>query len=401
MKPLMKRKIFDILINPYYLTGIVLLLIVTKSPKLIFSPAFYGEEGKIFYSEQMKLGWSALTATYAGYLHLYPRLVALIFSNVPIENIPFFYHLSALFAQALLLYSIFRFAGANSTVRILAALATVIIPHGGEVYLNLPNTISIIGTILPLLYFSEKGSFGRTLFESVLIGIAMLSGPYGIIELPFLVALWGIEGFDRRKIQFLATCGVFALIHFSFMNLQVRTANENQLTFVGLVDATTTFVYSLFFSFFGIIHQFWPRFLITIIGGFTAWRKIRRVHIKKEELLASLPLILSGLAIWAAAMIKGLGDYLTFNPLGAGSRYFWPPYVLVSIGLIYLLKDRSNQKALKTLCALILLSSIVRWPSQINSRLPGWREEIINAPRGPVLVRALPNSDWNFSAIKR
>ncbi|MGZ3769127.1 MAG: hypothetical protein ACXVCP_07285 [Bdellovibrio sp.] len=399
----MTARFFNILSKPYCLTAFVLFLVITKAPKLFFAPAFYGEEGTIFYSEQLKFGWSSLTTSYAGYLHTYPRLVALITSNFPLENIPFFYHLSSLLAQGLLLYAVFRFAGSDPKIRILSALATVIIPHGGEAYLNLPNAISILGPIVPLLYFAEKASLGRTIFEILLVGLSMLTGPYAIISLPFLFAAWIFQRCDRRKIPFLVTCVLFAVLHVSFFKMQVRTGHQTTLTFVGLLDAFTTFFYSLFFVFFGVIKEFWVRFVVTVICSLITWRFIKETIISKGNFAVALPLILSGLAIWAAAIFKGLGDYVTFNPVGAGARYFWVPYVLVCIGLIQLLKSMNghNQKTLKILCGLVALSAIVRWPSQINSSLPGWREEIEKAPPGPVLVRALPNSDWNFMAVKK
>lgn len=401
MKNSIKSAINKIISNPNSLILLVLLMIIARSPKFFFTPAFWGEEGNIFYAQQMNLGWNALTTTHAGYLHAYPRLVALIFSWVPVQNIPYVYHLGSLFAHVLLLYALFRFIGDDTRIRALAALSTVILPHNGEAFLNLPNTISVLAPIVTLLYFSEKTSLKKALFENFLIAVVMISGPYGLIQLPLLFVAWMLQGFNRNKISILLTCTVFALVQLAFMDLQVRPPRENPLTLLGLLKATSTFVYYYLFAFFGVIHEVWLRFIIISLGFFFMWRKLKDTKLPKDHLVTGITIIIAGLAIWGAALVKGLGDYLFISPVGPGGRYFWPPYVLTSIGLIYLLKDDANRKALNLFCILVLLSTIPRWASQLPADLTGWREEVLNAPPGPITVRALPSKEWSFQTIKK
>lgn len=387
--------------KPMFLVLLVILLIIARSPKFFFFPAFWGEEGNIFYLQQMTMGLRALTTTYAGYLHMYPRMIALLCAEVPVQNIPYFFHAGSLLAHVLLLYSIFRFTETSPQIRPLAALATVIIPHSGEVFLNLPNTISVLAPIIPLLYFSQKTSLKKSILEGLLIAIVMLSGPYGIIQLPFIFAAWCLQGFNRQKIHIILICIIFAGVQLAFMDLGARAPRETPLTFIGLFGAATTFIYYLFFAFFGVVHEYWLRSIVIVLGLALSWSTLKKVRVNRDQILISLTLILAGGAIWGAAVVKGLGDYTFLSPVGGGGRYFWPPYVLVCIGLIYLLKDETNKKALKLVCILVFLSTLPRWPSQLPGDLPGWREEILNSPPGPIKVRALPSKEWTFPAIKK
>lgn len=229
----------------------------------------------------------------------------------------------------------------------------------------------------------------------------MLSGPYGLIQLPLLIMAWILQGFDRNKMGVLATCIFFGLIQIYFMDLQARPPRTTPVTLLGLIEASTTFLYYYFFAFLGVLNNFPLRLLTILVGLLLILPKIKNIHCDKKQLIAGSTIILVGLAIWAAAMLKGLDEYLITSPLGSGGRYFWPPYVMASVGLIYLLKDQPQRSILKVVGVMVILSSVAHWASQMPADLPGWRERVLNAPPGAIKVQALPSDAWDFTTIKK
>lgn len=153
-----------------YSSDFFLLLHISRNPWQLIDPPLYGEEGRNFFLDQFTLGPAALWKTYAGYLHLFPRLVALVYSGLPIEQLVLPFHLSALVAHALLLFAICLFSECLSTDnRTLMLFCSILILHGGEVFLNLPNTINFLGAIPLLLYLAPRRGWLHNTFETLLV----------------------------------------------------------------------------------------------------------------------------------------------------------------------------------------------------------------------------------------
>lgn len=75
-------------------------LFLRRSSSLL-APQFFAEDGAIFFADALKLSVDvSLFKPFAGYLHLFPRLVAELVSGLPIVVAPFAYHLVSLICGA-------------------------------------------------------------------------------------------------------------------------------------------------------------------------------------------------------------------------------------------------------------------------------------------------------------
>src|SRR5260370_42508366 len=79
----------------FVLCGMV--LVASRTPHSWLHQGFYAEDGVIFFREQVEFGWRAIFRPYSGYLHLMPRLIALITSAAPVASQPLIF---ALFSAA-------------------------------------------------------------------------------------------------------------------------------------------------------------------------------------------------------------------------------------------------------------------------------------------------------------
>lgn len=79
------------------LAALIFALLVLRRPDALTNPQFWAEDGTtFFYSQSVSGSWEALFTTYAGYLHLAPRLIAALASLFPVVFAPLIFNLCAL-----------------------------------------------------------------------------------------------------------------------------------------------------------------------------------------------------------------------------------------------------------------------------------------------------------------
>ena len=144
----------------YSILLILLATIITlfiRKTDAFTNPQFWNEDGVIFFLQQYNDGASALLQEYAGYLHLVPRLIALVADIlIPYASIPAFYNYASLLITLIVVMSIFspRFPMKN---KILIALSISLIPHyANEVFLNVTNLQWILSIMIIIMLFKEE-----------------------------------------------------------------------------------------------------------------------------------------------------------------------------------------------------------------------------------------------------
>jgi uncharacterized membrane protein YhaH (DUF805 family) len=78
-----------------------IILVALRTPGAWSHPAFYAEDGQIFFTQQLQNGVGLLFQPYNGYFHLVPRLIALFASPFPVYYQPLIYAASSAVLQAL------------------------------------------------------------------------------------------------------------------------------------------------------------------------------------------------------------------------------------------------------------------------------------------------------------
>src|SRR4029077_7934477 len=88
------------------LAGVLALVVFARRPDSILRPQFWAEDCRIFFYEQLTLGfWSASWKLYLGFPFLVQRIVAALADMVPTVTVPLFYNASAIAITALTMAS--------------------------------------------------------------------------------------------------------------------------------------------------------------------------------------------------------------------------------------------------------------------------------------------------------
>jgi len=154
-------------------------------------PQLYGEDGPIFFQQCEELGWRSLLTPYNGYLHLLPRLVALLFGllRVKYEYIPYCYNYSA-FAIAYLtaIYLYLCAAQLNVHHKLFFSSVIFLLPMQAEVFMTITNLIWFTPLFL-IAYLLAGHKLGNPYLSLPVVCIASLSGPGALLLAPLAIYL--------------------------------------------------------------------------------------------------------------------------------------------------------------------------------------------------------------------
>lgn len=189
------------------------------------NPQIYAEDGPVFLQQYLENGWHSLIMPYAGYLHTIPRLTAFTWGSLGVDltYIPLCYNLTyfvlALWIGIELLQSAYRL---GLRFAVVFASVFVLVPIGGDVYMNITNSIWVTSLYLVSFLFigsryheSTKGKVRRL----VALTLVSLTGPFSLLLSPaaFLIVLLERKQMTFRKLVpygviMLGGCVQFLLI---------------------------------------------------------------------------------------------------------------------------------------------------------------------------------------------
>lgn len=173
------------------------LVLFARNPYVFARPQFWHEDFFVFFADARNLGPAALTTPYAGYLHTYQRLVALLVNMLPMEHTPLLYTGAALAGwiaagHICLTSTVFP----NLRWALFAALAMVCVPHNGEVFLILTNIQWVFAAAL-ILVLAEPATQTASPWRLAFAALAGLTGPFSVMLAP--VALFRAISFRRQN----------------------------------------------------------------------------------------------------------------------------------------------------------------------------------------------------------
>ncbi len=176
------------------------LLLFLKRPDALLNPQLYAEDGAVWFHDQMLLGAKAVFIPYAGYLHLAPRLTALLGSVLPVGAVPAFYNVLALliaaFACAVFSLPAFRWIIASDALRFAVCCIWVFALDTGELVSSITQVQWYLqpAGILLLLYTTRQ-DFPRKLSTHIAVAalllVIALSVPMLTLAIP--LAVWALS----------------------------------------------------------------------------------------------------------------------------------------------------------------------------------------------------------------
>ena len=182
---------------------VALLLVFLRRPDSLLTPQFFWEDGVVFFKDCLLDGLS-LGNTYAGYIHLLPRLAAKVFMAFPYAWQPLLYNLTSYGCTAFVLACIMS-PRLELPVKPLLALAVVLVPHDSVVYANLTHVQFLLSLLLPVLtLYKTPQNWGESLFDIATLLLVGLTGPFTIFFFPFIGYRLIAGGVNRHNLLFLA-----------------------------------------------------------------------------------------------------------------------------------------------------------------------------------------------------
>ena len=339
------------------LTAII--LFIRKTDALV-NPQFWAEDGRLFFMEQYYNGASALFQDYAGYLHLIPRLIALIADSFfPYSLTPAVYSYSSFLITIIVVLSIFspRF---QINDKPLVALTITLIPHyTNEVFVNLANLQWILSIMLILVLLKENPApkygnvIAQYLGDLTIIILCGLTGPFIILLIPF----FGWRCFKERKLyNSLIFINVVIISLVQLSSIASLPSHSQPIDF-NLEAYSKIIGYRIIGNLFlepkipyGISHYALSFLYISIVV-----LAIHHAYYKKDRFTA-LAIGVSMVFFLATLYLFKSKPEVLIDP-GIGQRYFYVPFVMLTWTIIALLKKQTKWRNI--LLTLILISSLI------------------------------------------
>ncbi len=327
--------------------GLVLWIHVIRVPGSIAHPQFWAEDGRYLFAQDYAMGWDAILTPFAGYLHLWPRLVAFGVGFFPLLWGPFLYKIGALFTHGVLIRILLsaRFPG-TWMQKVWMAFGTILLPQGGEVLMNLTNTNSMCALIL-IAILVTRASTRRfvPIVETIALWIASMTGPFILFLYPIFIAfiLLKHESLQTKAVRITALTLGF-LIQLCFFTVQERMIQPWSHSFGGWIGAFEHFFTPFLLASIPAEMSHGARvfcailiFSALLIMGiaFGARKSWKQLGASPECFLFVCLFAIHGVQLY---LFRSMPELI--HPFRHTQRYFYVPYVLLLSGLI-LMKIRN------------------------------------------------------------
>ena len=206
---------------------------VLRRVDAISEPKLWAEDGPIFLFGSFVDGAASVFKTYAGYLHLFPRLWALISTLFPVEDIALSYVCFAIIFDvaccSVVLSKRIAWLIPNGMLRATVFFYLVLLPGTSEIYGSLTNTIwyAGVGLILLSLCRHPRSRQGQIAEYSGCLALS-LTGVASAIVAPAFFFRWQRE---RSKFNLLlaSTVGLAGVLQSALALTSGRATNEGTL----------------------------------------------------------------------------------------------------------------------------------------------------------------------------
>lgn len=302
---------------------VAIVIVLLKAGEFSFvSNSLWAEDGHVFLNDAYKLGGESLFKPYAGYIHLWPRIVSFSSTFFALWLAPHVLFVGWLIACILAAWAIIKFSyelGAPLIVSVIAAVTILLPPHTDEVYFTVTNSQWFLPIYLALIM-----NFGRNLgmVSCIAIFVASLTGPFSVILAPFIGILYLSKSLKIGRLG-LSVFLVGVLLQGFFM----ATSELSDDASLSLDINEWLKVFKSFFVFgsgsflvivIGLIY--WTLFLVLFFNCF--FRKESKINYSK------ITLLLFGGAVFAASLWSIRDNPAVASPVGTHARYYFIPYVL-------------------------------------------------------------------------
>jgi hypothetical protein len=388
----------------------VIAIVTTREPAIVLAPQLWAEDGSVFIPGATSSGWDSVFHTYAGYLHLLPRMVAaFLVPLVPLEQLPLALNISALFLTGVAA-SLVALARVAVPHRWLYAVAMVLVPHGGEVFGTITNLQWYGALLLFLLVIQSPAQDWRAATKDAGIALVFgLTGPFSLLVLPLILGKAFIvrpTGHDLPAIAILCAAAIATIV--AMIGSSGTTYLNQYLASPGIAAGAVVIV--VLSSWIGQSIHLAAAPAINLISGIVFGIAVLIIlrpalgwlHSRRTVALAAGASLLYALALLLtpALRVEPVGLFMV-QARGDGERYLFAPHVLLLWFLIYLAQnaDFRSKRGAAVVLSFIALSVAIEfqakpvpdydWPSQAakigpemaEARIPpNWQVQLCRYP---------------------
>ena len=316
---------------------ICLAVLVFRRLDAFVDPQFYAEDGKYFFADAYNMGWSSLTGRANGYFHLYPRLWAnlALWMQLPLVLIPAFFMLGNVAMYVVLWAYVHTRLPASALGRFCAMLATVLVPMGNEIWMNMTNVQWPMALLIPLILFGKPPAVRwRWILDLLVLLLCCFTGPNVLVLLPALIAYkWTqrkMPSGSMTRAQWAVVIGgavLSAWSLYSYGDMQ-RTDGSFNMWDPGFVQAAFRQLWYPVLSVFVLQVPFLVQSAMLLVG-IAVVVIMYRTAVRNKRSFALL-------AVWSAAsfflvtMVLYRGEPGFLSPFDAGIRNFYLPTVFLA-----------------------------------------------------------------------
>lgn len=321
-----------------FLLSVVLsvLALVYRKPEAFTKPQFWAEDGVMFF-QYFQSGGHTIFSPYAGYLHLIPRIVAMLtFHVISVEHMPLAYNIASLLIFFGLIWFIWWRTAFDPYTKFFVTLGLSLVPVGSEMVLCISNVQWYVNLFIPLIFlvgYSKK----YVVLDGIVLFLVALTGPFSVVYLPVVSAIiWyrlrksGAKWKNERWlfiVYCLATFIQLLVIKFSTARVDSNwSITQKVAQWPRIIYLHVTNPLGIAKLYAEEIHKgIFAILLLALLGWiFLCWRKLT----KRENpypfflMLASFCGVLAHLYIMIPTWVPNL------NPTYSGTRYFLSPCIL-------------------------------------------------------------------------
>jgi len=346
--------------NETMMTVMLVILAATASLYLridqfhhLASRHLWAEDGNVFLNDA-SAGWATLWRPYAGYIHLYPRLIALISQCVELINRPNILICGWLISYALLVHAIARLmrsVGA-SPIHTAAAVALVSLqPQNGEVLFNITNSQWMMGAALfTIAVTPQQGTTRTSPLKLGVVALMGLTGPFSILLAPIIILYLWHRPTWRGNRSLYAVIVATSVIQAWVLLSSGRATQPGTIAPFSEWLATLTRQLTLGA---GKPITYVAAFLFLSLSSYLLLKTPKDSPARQTSVAA----MISFLAITQASAYAIKDAPMLTSPLSSGSRYNWIPYTLIILyGIV--ISARADKKTRILLMAAVSLISM-------------------------------------------
>ena len=373
---------------------VCLIFVLIKFSYFHVNSALWAEDGPIFLNQAHELGLSSIWAPYAGYLHLYPRVIAFVSSTFDMQHTPIIFFGGWIIAYISMVYIICTKVEALDLINIkptITALLLVAHPHSGEVFFTLTNAQWFTGAALAI-YILIPTTNPPSLLGYVAILVTSLTGPFSLLLVPvILIQIKLYKDWSQRK-KIYSIIIIAALIQTVFIFLSNRINHSG-------IDTNMVHWLKAAYTFF----IFGKKPLIPQLASFIFWcitfyalathlfKKINRDY-ESLELIAAMLMLTAGIFLMAG-LITTRPEIV--SPLGDGARYFFIPYVLIILASLII--TAAQKKTINLIYATLSIISISAFSLAKPINLQFQSFAAFSKVKNDVLTPIRPEAQWNIN----